>query len=249
MRPHTFYLGAHHPNWLAHVGVPLFVSRRALFSRRSFPRAVGRWALDSGGYSELEKFGRWSVSASQYATEVRLFSEQIGVPDFAAPQDWMCEPWLLRKTGLSIPRHQALTVRSFLELRDLAPALPWIPVLQGWTAADYWRHIEMYDAAGISLQALPLVGVGSLCRRQALSEAGGILSGLFTAFGLRHLHGFGFKISGLRRYSPYLASADSMAWSKTARYTHPLAGCPHRRCNNCLRFALLWRSSLPEAWL
>ena len=183
MLPRTFYLGAHYPNWLAHAGVPLFVSRRALCSRRSSPRALGRWA--------------------------------------------------------------ALDAAAIL----LAPGLPWIPVLQGWTAADYWRHVEMYDAAGISLQALPLVGVGSLCRRQALSEAGGILSSLFTAFGLDHLHGFGFKISGLRRYSPYLASADSMAWSKTARYTCPLAGCPHRRCNNCLRFALLWRSSLPEAWL
>jgi len=55
------------------------------------------------------------------------------------------------------------------------------------------------------------------------------------------LHGFGVKLTGIGLYAESLASADSMAWSYNARRSPPLAGCPHRSCANCLRFALAWR--------
>jgi hypothetical protein len=244
----TFYLGTHHPDWLNKARVPLFVSRNRLLKRRSFPRASTRWALDSGAFTELSIRGRWTVPPTQYAREARLFLQEIGRLDFAAPQDWMCEPWILEKTGLSLAEHQLRTLRNFLELRDLAPEVPWIPVLQGWAVYDYWRHAEMYAASGVDLARQPLVGVGSICRRQATKTASGILASLATAYGLR-LHAFGLKTLGLRRSSAYLTSADSMAWSMAARRAGAaLPGCSHASCSNCLRFALLWRSELPEGW-
>jgi hypothetical protein len=70
----TFYLGSHHPDWLAKAGVPLLVSRTRLVRRRSFPRAGARWALDSDASSELSIHGRWTVPVAQYAQEAQLFS-------------------------------------------------------------------------------------------------------------------------------------------------------------------------------
>lgn len=246
----TRLLSRHPPARLAgQAAVPLFISRNRLADRRGFPRAKSRWALDSGGFTQLALHGGWTVSASQYAREAHLYSQEIGRLDFAAPQDWMCEPWILRKTALSVTQHQRRTLRSFLELQDLAPDIPWIPVLQGWAVQDYWRHIEMYARSGVDLADLPLVGVGTVCRRQATATAGKILASLATAYGLR-LHAFGFKIQGLRLFSQYLSSADSMAWSMAARKSKTsIAGCRHTCCSNCLRFAMLWRSTLPADWL
>lgn len=48
-----FYLGTHQPQWLGRYDVPMFISRRRLSSRKSLPQARGRWALDSGGFTEL----------------------------------------------------------------------------------------------------------------------------------------------------------------------------------------------------
>ncbi|WP_434219682.1 DUF7221 family queuine tRNA-ribosyltransferase-like protein [Amycolatopsis nalaikhensis] len=39
-----------------------------------------------------------------------------------------------------------------------------------------------------------------------------------------------------------MASGDSLAWSFAARWQPPLPEChSHRRCNNCVKFALNWR--------
>jgi hypothetical protein len=157
----------------------------------------------------------------------------------------MVEPAIRERTGLSVAEHQRRTLDNLLELRALAPEVPWTPVLQGWSTADYWWHVEQYDAAGIDLRREPLVGVGSVCRRQSSTRAGMIFATL-AAEGLR-LHGFGVKKSGLRASAAYLASADSLAWSLHARFHPPLAGHPHKTCANCCEFALEWREELLSA--
>ena len=100
----------------------------------------------------------------------------------------------------------------------------------------------MYARAGIDLTREPLVGVGSVCRRQATGEIEDIVYSL-ASLGLR-LHGFGVKVRGLARYAGYLASADSLAWSFDARRTDPLPGCRHASCANCLRYAAAWRQRM-----
>jgi hypothetical protein len=154
----------------------------------------------------------------------------------------MCEPFIVAKTGLSVAEHQRRTVENFCWLREHAPGLPFVPVLQGWHLSDYWRCVDLYTDAGVDLAAEPLVGLGSVCRRQSTHDIT-VLVAFLQATGLR-LHGFGVKTGGFERYAPLLASADSMAWSYAARRAMPLAGCQHRNCANCVRFALQWRDKV-----
>jgi hypothetical protein len=152
----------------------------------------------------------------------------------------MCEPVMLARTGLSVCEHQKRTVRSVVELIDAAPDLPFVPVLQGWTAGDYLRCVELYQRHDVDLWRAPVVGLGSVCRRQATAEIEDIALSL-AGLGLR-LHGFGVKTAGLARYAEHLASADSLAWSYEARRTDPLPGCTHKNCANCLTYALAWHA-------
>lgn len=236
-----FYLGTHRPHWLGLTDVPLFVSRRTLAGRATFPRASGPWALDSGGYTELAGTGRWSVSVADYAEEVLLYAAEVGRLDFAAPMDWMCEPSIRERTGLTVEQHQRNTCANFDYLRYRLGDLV-VPVLQGWEPDDYLRHVEMYGRYRVNLDAEPVVGVGSVCRRHA---DGSILKALRPLLGLGlSLHAFGVRGDVLRAVHDQLGSADSMAWSFDARYASPLRGCTHARCANCLRYALRWRERL-----
>ena len=186
--------------------------------------------------------GRWTLPARQYAAEVRRWHQEIGNLQWAAIQDWMCEPFVLQKTGLTIKQHQQRTLKSYRDLLGLEPTLPWAPVLQGQRQGDYLRHLEMYDKAGFDLRKLPIVGLGSVCRRQGTAEAERIIRTL-TRLGLK-LHGFGVKQQGLRNTWGVLVSADSMAWSLHARKRPALPGHQHRTCNNCSVYALQWRERL-----
>lgn len=235
-----FYLGTHAVSWLARVtSVRLFISAVRLRRQKAWPRAVGAWALDSGGFSELSLRGTWSVPARQYVAEVRRAVDEVGGLDFAAVQDWMCEPVILAKTGLSVAEHQERTIDSYLELSALAPEVPWLPVIQGWAVSDYWRHVDRYLERGV---ALSYVGVGSVCRRQATGGGERIMRTL-AAGGLQ-IHAFGFKKLGIAACGDAIESADSMAWSFEARRERPLPGHTHKNCANCLDWALAWADDI-----
>lgn len=250
-----FYLGTHQPAWLSRVrGVPLFVSHRRLAPYVKLPRATTTWALDSGGFSELSMFGQWRTTPSDYVTAVDRYDKQIGAMGWAAPQDWMCEPWMLAKTGLTVAQHQQRTVDNFVQLTDLweqkqgeyAPyqqeSNPFMPVLQGWTLDDYWRCVDLYAQAGVRLADFDVVGLGSVCRRQATSEIDTIVRSLGCVL---PLHGFGVKTSGLASYGRWLSSADSMAWSVAGR-REPGCAPGHRSEANCLPYALTWRERVTD---
>lgn len=241
----TFYLGVHQPHWLARTSVPLFVSRRRLTGYKTLPRAAGPWALDSGGFSELTMHGGWQTTAAEYVADVRRFQSEIGRLEWVAPQDWMVEPHMLALTGLTIGEHQQRTVENFLTLRQHLGQLV-IPVLQGWACDDYLRCWDAYHRAGVDLEWEPVVGLGTVCRRQNTAEAGLIVRRLAHNLLGRQLHGFGVKVTGLESFGDELGSADSMAWSFAARRDPPLPGCSHRSCANCLRYALRWRTHLLE---
>lgn len=255
----SFYLGTHQPAWLWSEAMPrdvaLFVSHRRLDGSSKGPRvsrypaARVQWALDSGGFSELSLFGEWRTTPEEYVAAVIRYDTEIGHLEWAAPQDWMCEPVMIARTGLSVAEHQARTVANFIRLQELwdlmAPAgteSPFMPVLQGWELADYLRCWDLYDAAGINLADYPVVGVGSVCRRQATGEIGGIVAALRAVDAEIPLHGFGVKALGLARYGHHLGSSDSMAWSLDARRSDPLNGCAHPNCANCMTYALGWRT-------
>jgi hypothetical protein len=237
-----YFIGAHRPHWIALSELPLFVSHNTLRGRKSLPRARTAWALDSGAFTEISKFGRFNTSAAEYAEAVRRYASEIGRLEFAAQQDWMCEPEAIARTGLTVEQHQARTIDNYLELRSIAPELPWMPSLQGWCLYDYGRHVEQYAARGVDLASLPRVGVGSICRRGSAGRIQHILTDL-SGYGLK-LHGFGLKTEGLRLAGGHLASADSMAWSFSARREnrescHRLAGTK-TGAQNKLDAALAW---------
>lgn len=240
-----FFLGTHRAHWLGKLDIPLFVSRRVLFKRKRLPKAKCVWSLDSGGFTELSMFGKWTLSPCDYAKEVRRYRDEVGGLQWAAQQDWMCEPWIIEKSGLSVQEHQARTVENFLELRSLAPDLPIVPVVQGWKPSDYLDHVRMFRDSGIDLTREKTVGVGSVCRRQNMGEAGAVLMGL-QRLGLRNLHGFGFKVEGLQKWGALLQSSDSMAWSFRGRVEALRNPCPEgkRSCSNCMHYALSWREKI-----
>ncbi len=239
-----FYLGTCHPAWMRRTEVPLFISHRALLRYKDIPQAIGPWALDSGGFTEVSAYGEWRTSPREYVEAILDYMGDDGNQmQWAAPQDWMCEPFITAKTGLSVLEHQKRTVANFLELRDMAPEIPFIPVLQGWSLHDYYRCWDLYEDEGVRLEDEPLVGLGSVCRRQDTTEIGQIVGAMYAG-GLR-LHGFGVKKSGLTDYGYKLASSDSMAWSFIARRRKlRLEGCEHARCHNCRHWAEIWGAEM-----
>lgn len=253
-----FYLTTHKRHWVRLTDKPLFLKSEHFVSAVKLPAARGPFAVDSGGFSELQRKGRWTRSPRQYVDDLRRIWEHVGPFDWAAPQDWMCEPIMISGgtsadgqrfvgTHLSVAEHQRRTVANYLELRSLAPELPIVPVLQGWEIPDYEHCLTLYQRAGIDLTREPTVGLGSVCRRQSTRQGAEIVSSL-AAHGLR-LHGFGFKILGLEKVGHLLASADSAAWSYHARKRPPLPGHTHKNCANCIDYALNWRRRVLAAYL
>ncbi|MFE9882538.1 hypothetical protein [Streptomyces sp. NPDC005784] len=106
-------------------------------------------------------------------------------------------------------------------------------------------------APGVLAPALkePVVGIGSVCRIQATEEAAEIVETIAEIIGPGRCHGFGFKITGLRKVACRLGSADSHAWSAQGRrisahdctFRLPRSRGPHKNEANCLRYALAWR--------
>ncbi|MFJ8923901.1 hypothetical protein ACIREK_31040 [Streptomyces sp. NPDC102415] len=277
------YLGTHMPNWLwdkrfeaLFRNVVFFISRVRLAGRVSpFPKALHPYCIDSGGFSELQRHGRWRSTPAEYVAEIRRFLAELG-PElcrWVAPQDLMCEEIVIRggigqrgqvfhgtrelrglkpgepeqELGAAVRIHLRMTVDNLIELRRLAPEIKFIPVLQGNRLRDYQLCDDMYAAAGIDLAAEPVVGLGSVCRRQATSEIRQIVE-YFAAKGYR-LHGFGVKTLGLAQYADGLVSADSMAWSEDARRSAPLPGHTHKNCANCPDWAIRWHQRIVQQHL
>lgn len=251
-----FLLGTHHPNWLGLTDVPLFVSVSTLGKiKEEFPIARGPWGQDSSGFTMLRDHGRWIFTPQWYADRSRLHAKRVGRPTLVSIMDWMCEPIVREKTGKSVKEHQQLTIESFLTLRDLAPELPWMPVLQGWAAPDYLDHIDQYAAAGIDLRQEPIVGVGSVCRRQGKIQTARIITAIATE-GIR-IHAFGVKTDGLALFGDHVVSSDSMAWSYAARKRPILLDeCKiprpgrkgHQNCANCFTWAMKWRNEVLSSY-
>jgi hypothetical protein len=101
-----FYLGTHQPHWLRIYDVPMMVSRRTLAPYRTKPQARAKWFRDSGGFTELQMFGEWTIGAKDFAEETRGDAADVGMMEYCSPRDWMCEPIVIRGgyangTGLS----------------------------------------------------------------------------------------------------------------------------------------------------
>lgn len=194
------------------------LSANRLRRRVSNTFAVNRWMMDSGAFTEIARHGGYRHSVGQYAETIRRFAHN-GTLVAAAAQDWMCEPFVLSITGLSVAKHQQMTIERYDALMDEDRAgVAIMPVLQGYTLAEYLHHIDDY---GDRLQDGMRVAVGSVCKRNR--DAAGtaeLLTRIKAHAPELRLHGFGIKQTTLARSDvrQALDSADSTAWSFAARY-------------------------------
>jgi hypothetical protein len=112
-------------------------------------------------------------------------------------------------------------------------------VIQGWTWGVDMRHADADQGAGIDISTFPAGGVGSVCRHQSPTRAGTVLACQQDARAKRH--SLVFKTRRLTLAQDSLTSADSLAWSYTARRKPP-PECVgrHEHCGNCMRAGLRW---------
>lgn len=209
-----FFVGLHQPSDCQHFERS-FVSVNRLVNRKG-PFAVKDWIMDSGAFSEINDHGRYRTSVEIYAQRIHRWS-YVGNMLAAVSQDYMCEPFIVERTGLSIPIHQQLTIHRYDTLRELVSRVHVMPVLQGYTREDYLSHLEQY---GSRLDKGMWVGVGSVCKRNSDPEQiHEILWAIKCERPDLRLHGFGLKTTALKSRDIWnlLYSADSMAWSFAAR--------------------------------
>lgn len=237
-----FYLGLHKPFQARYIDEPVFISVRRLKDRVSRIEIDQEWMMDSGGFTELSLHGEYRMTAQEYADIIRKHK-----PPVAFCQDWMCEPEMLEKTGLTIEEHQRRTCESYIELKELLADeedVEIAPVLQGWTPEDYYRHIEMYwEEYGVDLD-LCFVGIGTLCCRKKVDDIWWIVAGIRTRLPYGVLHAFGLKTDALKNLDIYrwLDTADSMAWSYWAR--------KHGKNQNSAVVAVEWLNNLSaRTWM
>lgn len=210
-----FFVGLHQPSDARHFE-SAFISVNRLRNRKG-PFEVGDWIMDSGAFTEISTHGTYRHDVSEYAGQILRWSKN-GRLLAAVAQDWMCEPWIVSRTGLTVLRHQQLTVERYdLLVKHDTGGVYIMPVLQGYEPSDYIRHLEMYSDR-IAFGAW--VGVGSICKRNGDPRA--VASVLFAIKKFRpdlRLHGFGLKATALGDplIRSMLFTADSMAWSFAAR--------------------------------
>ena len=217
------------------IGAPVLVSANALSVWRTDRLGLRRWQgfsrrnlhlvaqhpvmLDSGGFVAAVRYNGWEWTVPQYMA----LCAAAPWTRFAS-MDWCVEPEVAHDRDAVWDRISG-TVRlnrdCLREARHLGIADRFMPVIQGWQVDDYLRCIDlMFD-----LDPFPVVGVGSMCRRQVEGPTGilQVVHELDQALGDSRvkLHLFGLKSQGMAevRAHPRVFGFDSQAYGVTARQT------------------------------
>jgi hypothetical protein len=209
-----FFIGLHQPAHARRFERCLLSVNRIRERRSNFD--VADWILDSGAFTEVTTHGGYRRPVSEHARQIDRWSK-CGRLLRAVQEDYMCEPFVLKRTGKTLREHQLLTVERYMELVRLGPAVQVMPVLQGYAPSDYVRHVIDF---GHLLEHGAWVGVGSVCKRNGTpAQVEDVLIAIYRARPDLRLHGFGVKFTALASdvVRSLLYSADSMAWSFRAR--------------------------------
>lgn len=209
-----FFVGLHQPSNAQHFNAA-FISVNRVRDRVG-PFKVGDWIMDSGAFTEITKYEHYRHPVSEYAAQIRRWKFN-GNLLAAVSQDYMCEAWVLQKTGMTVQQHQQLTIERYDALLAEDTGVYILPVLQGFEPEDYVRHITAY---GRRLVPGMWVGVGSVCKRNSSPlYVLRVLNAIKQARPDLRLHGFGIKTTALKHphVRHLLHTADSMAWSYAAR--------------------------------
>lgn len=172
--------------------------------------------MDSGAFSTILTHSGYPHGVEEYAAQINRW-KGCGRLLAAVAQDYMCEPAMLARTGLTVAEHQRLTIERYDALLPLVEVVAVMPVLQGYAPSEYVDHLRQY---GARLTPGMWVGVGSVCKRNGDARAiEAVLMAIHRERPDLRLHGFGLKTTALRSglVRELLTSADSMAWSFAAR--------------------------------
>ena len=189
--PCRLFVGLHQPSDAQHFDAA-FVSVNRLRKRKSDFK-VGDWIMDSGAFTEIATHGHYRESVDGYVAQIERW-RTCGNMLAAVSQDYMCEAWILEKTGLTIADHQRLTIERYDAIQAKTTAFI-MPVLQGFDPSDYVAHVRAYSER---LTYGMWVGVGSVCKRNG--DPGAIYDVLSAIKAERpdlRLHGFGLKTTAL----------------------------------------------------
>lgn len=209
-----FFIGLHQPSDAKHFDAA-FISVNRLVNRKS-DFDVENWILDSGAFSTIFKYGGYPDPPAKYAEQIKRWKGN-GNLLAAVTQDYMCEPAMLAKTGLTVAEHQRLTIERYDALLRCETGCYIMPVLQGYAPEEYVSHICQY---GDRLPFGAWVGVGSICKRNSSPcLILDVLMAIKTERPDLGLHGFGLKTTALANGTirALLKTSDSMAWSLWAR--------------------------------
>lgn len=231
-----FFVGLHQPSDAKRFDA-VFISINRIRNRKS-AFEVGDWIMDSGAFTEISKHGRYRMPVSDYAAQIRRWKGN-GNLLAAVTQDYMCEPHILKKTGLTVAEHQRMTIERYDALIAEETGVYILPSLQGWYPHEYAGHVRQY---GDRLPHGAWVGVGGVCKRQGrIMSIGAVLMAIHRERPDLRLHGFGVKTTALQSglIQELLYTADSMAWSFAAR----VAG----RNGNDWREAKMWSERIKNA--
>ena len=153
---------------------------------------TGLWI--PGHSRRFQTHGEYRHEVAEYANQIARWRD-CGNLLAAVSQDYMCEPFILEKTGMTVEEHQQKTISRYDELLRCETGVYIMPVLQGYEPSDYVRHIRLY---GGRLASGAWVGVGSICKRngniRAIEE---VLLAIHHARPDLRLHGFGLKSTTL----------------------------------------------------
>jgi len=157
-----FFVGLHQPADTKHFDGS-FVSVNRLRTRKS-PLEIGDWIMDSGAFTTIATHGGYPYPVSEYAEQIRKWKGS-GNLLAAAAQDYMCEPVMLERTGLTVADHQRLTIERYDALLAEDTGVYILPVLQGYEPSEYVEHIRQYaDRVGIAAVR------GDGCERPAVHD-------------------------------------------------------------------------------
>lgn len=210
-----FFVGMHMVS-KAHYFNGTFISVNVLRNRKS-DFVVGDWIMDSGAFTAIFKHGGFPRPVSDYAKQIRRW-KVCGNMLAAVSEDYMCEDAMLKRTGLTIPDHQRLTIERYDALVAENTGVYILPVLQGYASSDYVSHLRQY---GERLAHGAWVGVGSVCKRNGSPLLiWKVLEAIKAERPDLQLHGFGVKKTSLamKEIRDMLYTSDSMAWSFNARW-------------------------------
>lgn len=199
------------------------------------------WALDSAGFTAMLRWKQQGRQPGMLGIYPWSLEDYLDLVIQMQPRAWYAQPDCCVEPELAPDRaaveeriyHTAVLLAANLEAVRLYQEAgvhwlpPPVPVLQGWTRADYLLSlnylIETWNDYGASFAAPVLVGMGSMCRRDPDDPEFGIMAILDAVLprlprGIR-LHMFGVKGSVMARLAsiPQIASYDSMAWDFGAR--------------------------------